>query len=465
MNVSFLDRVVSSDIMSKSIDKSIEKGMLYGYTDLLSNICNPIGRMTIRQAFIDGRYIFQPCEIKYIDKNTGNYLIYSQAISRDMKDVREINVSPAMDRILFNAINLTLFENFGHLIHKSSKAYQKGIGIGNIVTELSADLKYNASKGSLLAVKGDFKKFFDTVPIDLINQWLDILFPNDCPVGKAVKVFYNDNRVIVNGKLVERYTSLTQGCALATTLCNLILRDVDKEIYEMSNGKYIRYSDDFLIYSDNALECYEVMCKRLNELKLQINPKKTEYIKSGDWFTFLGFKINEEQITFSKKTIKTFQKEIRKRTVDLIGQKQADGTRLLKMNRNQLNKAIKNINSYLYTSFDKNSNNFGWGQYFLGTVTVEEDIKTLDTYIKDCLRACYTGRTKIGYLGSSDKVERSPGRHVKTNYERTHTDDWDLIKDLGTYRSMIHMWKTKRTNAELFNAEVRQMRNGMKICV
>lgn len=424
------------EAIDKAVDKQIDKG-------LLSMLANPVGRNAICQAIYDGRYVIQPPTIREVPKPNGK--------------VREVYVNQPMDRVVLSIINNIYIDLYGHMIHPNCLSYKKTLGVNKIMRQIITELK-NGGTG----YKADLTKYFDSVNKETLFTTLDKL-STDSPIDKVVRDYYTDDRVIINGNEVERYKSIAQGCSIGCTLANIILEDIDTVISQL-DVVYYRYSDDLLVIGKDADLALEIITEMLKPKGLTLNPAKVERIDSTKSFTFLGMKIvNGTEISFGEKTIKTFQKEIRKRTIDLIGQKQHDGTRLLRMNRNQLNKAIKNINSYLYTSFAKNSNNFGWGQYFLGTVTVEDDIKTMDTYIKDCLRACYTGKIKVGYLGSSNKVERSPGQNVKANYNKTHTNDYDLIKDLGMYRSMLYMWKAKRTNAELFNSEVRLIQNGMKI--
>ncbi len=73
---------------------------------------------------------------------------------------------------------------------------------------------------------------------------------------------------------------------------------------------------------------------RLGEKSMKLNPKKVEYLSADKWFKFLGFSIKGSLISLSSGRIKTFQKEIEKRTIRKPGI--------------SLAKAINSVNRYLY---------------------------------------------------------------------------------------------------------------------
>ena len=99
-----------------------------------------------------------------------------------------------------------------------------------------------------------------------------------------------------------------------------------------------------------------------------------------------------------------------------------------------LRRVIRQINHKLYVAHLVDDHEFGWGEYFLSTVTVEADIRMLDEYIKDHIRHVFTGK----WNGSS-------------NYHKVPND---VLRRCG-YVSMVHLWKLRRINASLYRNEVR----------
>lgn len=143
-------------------------------------------------------------------------------------------------------------------------------------------------------------------------------------------------------------------------------------------------------------------------------------------FTFLGFDIHGGDITFSKSSLLRVKKDIRNLTKTRKGQ--------AKHSTEVLRKVIRQINHKLYVAHLVNDHEFGWGEYFLGTVTVEEDIRMLDEYIKDHIRHTFTGK----WRGAS-------------NYFKVPND---MLRQCG-YVSMVHLWKQRRISPSLYRNEVR----------
>ena len=160
-------------------------------------------------------------------------------------------------------------------------------------------------------------------------------------IWKCIRDFYHDNRVIINNVEVERYGSLKQGCAFACLLSNIMLYDIDKEM-EKFDVIYYRYSDDIICIGKEYQQAKARYEEMLREYGLTINPKKTEYINSNNWFTFLGFKIRGKDITISKKSLKSIEHKIKTETIS----KSRKNKRAL--TENEIRKAIDNIQYYLY---------------------------------------------------------------------------------------------------------------------
>lgn len=129
----------------------------------------------------------------------------------------------------------------------------------------------------------------------------------------------------------------------------------------------------------------------------------------SDWFKFLGYSIKGHSISLSSTRIKTFQKEIEKRTI-----KKRDIT---------MTKAINSVNRYLY----KGCGEFSWATQVLPIVNVKEDIDKLNSFVMDCIRAVKTGKKKVGGLGyvktqAVGCIDRGRGRNVKANRAKTESE-------------------------------------------
>ena len=392
-------------MLEKSYDKGIDMG-------LLRQLCEPQNRLQLLNAIESGNYSIAPPHIARIPKDNGEF--------------REVYVNEPIDRIFLSLYNDVLFEMFGDRIHPACKSYQKGIGCPQTVKEISKQICEKGTNG----YKVDLSKYFDTVRIEVIDAALDEL--DTCsPLDNIVREYYHNNLVFdADGNLVEHYGSLKQGCAVASFLANYVLRDIDA-VCSKAVPIYARYSDDILIIGPRADKAMFYLQTMLEAKGLKLNPKKIEKLSKDKFFTFLGFNICGDKITFSKKSIKKFQNEIESRTI-----KAKYGT----------TKAINQVNKYLYEGDGK----FGWSRYFIGTVNVNEDVDELNKFVVDCIKAVDTGKTKLGGLGENRQMNgrvvcRGTGKNVAANRAKWKmkygSDLIDGYLSLGTMQNALKIGK------------------------
>ena len=179
------------------------------------------------------------------------------------------------------------------------------------------------------------------------------------------------------------------------------------------------------------------MKKMLGEMEMELNPRKVEVLSKNRWFKFLGFNIRGSQITLSKGRVKTFQKEIESRTV--------------KQRNISMTRALNQVNNYLY----KGDGLYSWATSVLPIINVQKDIDTLNEFVLDAVRACATGKKKIGGLGSvSDRenytILRGAGKNVTSNRNKTP-------KEIENYLSIRCMQKALLTNRAVYETLVRSM--------
>lgn len=398
------------------VDKHIDKGEL-------RKLCSPEVRVALYNAIISDNYEIAPP--------------HQAAIPKDNGDIRIVYVNENVDRIFLSIANNLFFEMFPEFVHESCKSYQTGIGCGKIVQEVSrqtVNCKYNQ-----VGFKADLTKYFDTVPIRYIDEIFDRM---EIKVGKSKiidivrKYYHTDLCFDINGDLIEHYQSLKQGCSVASFLADAVLYHLDNTV-SMINGYYVRYSDDLLYIGEEWGTAFQVVKSILSDMEMTLNPKKVEEVFKDKWVKFLGFNIKGSQITLSKNRVKSFQKEIEART---IKQRNISPAR-----------ALNQVNSYLY----KGDGQYSWATSVLPIINVEKDIETLNQFVMDSLRACVTGKNKIGGLGSvNDKEDytilRGTGKNVTANRNKTP-------KEIENYLSIGCMRNAILTNRAAYETLVRGM--------
>lgn len=412
----FFEKERWEQALETGVDKHIDKGELRKLT-------SPEVRLALYNAIASDNYEIAPPHQVQIPKDNG--------------DMRIVYVNENVDRIFLSIVNNLFFEMFPEFVHKSCKSYQSGIGCGKIVQEVSKEITKVTSK--IVGFKADLTKYFDTVPIKYIDEIFDRM---ESKVGKSKiidivrKYYHTDLCFDYNGELIEHYQSLKQGCAVASFLADAVLYPIDKEISDM-DVYYVRYSDDLLVVGRCYDEAFQILKAMLKEMDMTLNPKKVETVCKDRWVKFLGFNIKGSQITLSKQRVKSFQKEIEARTI--------------KQRKTSMERAINQVNNYLY----KGDGTYSWATSVLPIINVDKDIDALNEFVMDAIRACATGKKKIGGLGSVNNKEdctilRGTGKNVSANRNKTE-------KEIDGFLSLRCMRNAILTNRSVYETLVRSM--------
>lgn len=404
------------EALETGVDKHMDKGELRALT-------RPEVRVALYQAIVNDNYEIAPP--------------HQSAIPKDNGDMRIVYVNENVDRIFLSIANNLFFDMFPEFIHPACKSYTRGIGCGKVVQQLSKEMV--KTTGLEVGFKADLTKYFDTVPLRYIDDIFDRM---EKKVGKSKiidvvrKYYHTDLCFDVNGELIEHYQSLKQGCSVASFLANAVLYPIDKAV-SMLPGYYVRYSDDLMYVGNEWGIAFQTVKCMLATMEMTLNPKKVEQVYKNRWIKFLGFNIKGNQITLSKSRVKSFQKEIEARTI-----KQRNIT---------AKRALNSVNQYLY----KGDGQYSWATSVLPIINVEKDIETINQFIMDAIRACATGKKKIGGLGSVNDqpdytILRGTGKNVAANRAKTE-------KEIDGYFSVTCMRNALLTRREAYEALVRSM--------
>lgn len=376
-----------------AIAKGIEKKDMR--KDQMYQLSCPETRLRIYRMIRDGKYRIMPPHTAKIPKDNG--------------DFRTVYVNEPVDRIILSIANDLLFELMPEMVHPRCRSYQKGLGCGRVVQEVSRRISSGAD--GIQGWKSDLSKYFDSVPIEYVDTAFDRVEQKH---GKSALIdvirayYHSDIFFDEDGSLSERYQSLKQGCSVASWLADVILYHIDEQLASL-DGYYVRYSDDMLFIGPDYPRAMEILQTELAKMQMRLNPKKVEYLDASHWFKFLGFSIKGRSISLSSTRIKTFQKEIEKRTI-----RQRDNT---------LAKSVNAVNHYLYRGFGDHS----WATQVLPVVNVRRDIDTLNAFVMDCIRAAATHKCRVGGLGyvktqADGCIQRGRGRNVRANRGKTPPD-------------------------------------------
>ena len=281
---------------------------------------------------------------------------------------RLLGIPTVVDRLLQQAVHQQVSLKF----EPDFKEHSYGFRPGRNAHQAVQQAQKNIHAGYDHIVDIDLKNFFDEVDHGILLQ---LLYSKvKCPTTLCLVRNWLKVPVQINGKLTKRTKGVPQGSPLSPLLSNIMLHELDKEL-EKRGHRYVRYADDFSIYTKGKKAARRVgnsiFLFLKNKLKLPINREKSG-IRKPVGFKLLGYKFvptykkgdkGKYQLVVADKKWKSLKQELK-----LITQKTAPHTFAERMAK------LKEVQR-------------GWINYFrMGSI--QSKLKELDSWIRNRLRYC-----------------------------------------------------------------------------
>jgi RNA-directed DNA polymerase len=240
-------------------------------------------------------------------------------ISKGDGRTRPLGIPTVKDRIVQQAVRLTLEPIFEAQFAEGSYGFRPGRGCHDALREVDCLLK----EGHSHVVDADLQSYFDTIPharlmerieekvsdgrvLDLIRGWLaaDIL------------------------KGLERWTPVEgspQGAVISPLLANIYLDPLDR-LLAARGYHMVRYADDFVILTRSQAEAEAALALVggwVAQNGLRLHPEKTRIAncrKKGNGFEFLGYRFERGRRHVRRKSLDRLQETIRHKTRRTRGQ-------------------------------------------------------------------------------------------------------------------------------------------------
>ncbi len=219
----------------------------------------------------------------YCDLNNSTYKHgdYRKFIVTDNKK-REISVASVRDRVLHRLFYDYLVNIFDKTFTFDAWSCRKGKGLMGAIDRAQMYIKKYANG---FVWRSDIRKFFDNVDHDTLFQLLKCRIRDE----KALSLI----KEIIDSFEIQKGAGMPIGNLTSQIFSNIYLNELDRFIkYKMKRKAYLRYGDDFVIFSKNKNELLQIKTETINfienELKLELHLKNNLVIETKHGLKFLG---------------------------------------------------------------------------------------------------------------------------------------------------------------------------------
>jgi retron-type reverse transcriptase len=212
---------------------------------------------------------------------------------------RMISAAPFRDRVVHHALCNVIEPVFEKTFIHDSYANRKGKG-----THKAIERYQHYARRYRYVLKCDIKKFFPSLDHAILKQeirwkiacpdtlWLiDLIIDNSNPQEEHIAYFAGDDLFTPH----TRRRGLPIGNLTSQFWANVYLNRFDHFVKEeLGAAGYVRYVDDFVLFSDDKIQLAEykqAITERLADLRLLPHPNKTHIHKVEKGVPFLGFRV------------------------------------------------------------------------------------------------------------------------------------------------------------------------------
>ncbi len=201
---------------------------------------------------------------------------------------RNIHKAAVRDRLLHHAIHRKLYPFFDRTFIFDSYSCRKDKGTHKALarfTEFGRKVSRNNTK-TCWVLKCDIRKFFASVDHDVLRGFLETYIPHKDVLWLL--------RNIIESFEIQPHVGLPLGNLTSQLFVNIYMNEFDHFVKHTLKARYyIRYADDFVIFSQDRKSLETVLLKMkifLHEkLKLEMHPNKVSIKTIAAGVDFLGW--------------------------------------------------------------------------------------------------------------------------------------------------------------------------------
>jgi len=293
---SLIDKIYNKNNISLAIGKVKKGGKGPGIDGITPDEISPEIGNEIHQALKTNSY--EPKPVKRVEIHQG-------------QKTRKLGLPTVRDKIVQQATRQILEPIFDKEFHPSSYGYRPNKSCAKAIAKAEIFMgKYKLRH----VLDMDLSKCFDTLDHEIIIK----SFNKRISDGRVLDLL-NDflkSGVVEDGTLKPTETGSPQGGVISPLIANVYLDEFDKHM-RAHNIRIVRYADDILVFAKTKAQLMkykQIAEKKLKEMKLKINVRKTKVTHLSQGVNFLGTYITEKYIAVERKRIRRLKDKIRKET-------------------------------------------------------------------------------------------------------------------------------------------------------
>lgn len=377
------------------------RNIMQAYSQVVSNKGSAgVDGMPVKELYA---HLVKTREQTETDIRLGKYLpqaILGVEIPKSNGKVRLLGVPTVMDRLLQQAVGQVLAIKFEMIFEEHSYGFRPNRNAQQAV--LKAQQYINSGYQHIVDI--DLKSFFDEVDHCILLQLL--YHKVKCPMTLRLIRKWLRAPIQINGKLTKRRKGVPQGSPLSPLLSNIMLNELDKEL-EKQGLRYVRYADDFSIYTKSHTAARKIgnsiFLFLKDKLKLPINREKSGIRKPVN-FKVLGYGFvptyqkgekGKYQLVASEKSWKSLKEKLK-----MITRKTTP------MSFDERIQKLREVTQ-------------GWLNYFR-MASIQGKLKEMDGWLRNRLRYCIWHHWK--------KPERRRKNLIQLGVDPVHAFQWSRTR-------------------------------------